>query len=844
MNIFNKVTLQSMKKSRTRTAVTVIGVILSTAMITAVATFAVSLQTYMIRGSMEKYGDWHVEFLDVNSSFVQAREADERAVDTAVFENIGYALLEGGKNPDKPYLFLAGFGRETFERLPVNLISGRLPEHSGEILIPAHVEANGGVDFSVGDSLTLAVGNRIAGDRVLGQHDPYVHGDGQGNAGEMFVPASGKTYTVVGIYERPAYEEFAAPGYTLITTADPSDQADRFSVFVTLANPRKVYSYAREAAGPYSCVFNDNVLRFMGFSKDLVFNALLYSVGGILMALIMIGAIFLIYNSFTISLNERTRQFGILASVGATQRQLRNSVLFEGFCIGAAGIPAGILAGIGSIGLVISFVAGNFGSFAYSTVPLTLSVSAPVLAAAAVISMVTILISAYLPARKAANTPVMESIRQTNEIKVESKAVRTSRITEWFYGLEGVLALKNFKRNQKRYRSIILSLTLSVVLFVSGNAFGAHLKQSAEQSVVDTDYDIIFMSDKIEEQEMFRLYDEFQSAEGIYESSYQAMMAYTCRVWTEEPGYLPMDIQFIEDDIYVTFLEEQGLSAADYTGPNAKMTAVAKRKPDADSGQSELSDIFEEDAMDFTVYPEKDGGPDLEQRRDISVTFVDTYPLDTLPKKTSEVKPYVFMVVAPYSMRERLEAPGVPVEMGLTYLSKDPSRSVAQMKTMIQDAGITSGYMLYNVQKMFEENRNIIVVVNVFTYVFVIMISLIAVANVFNTISTNMKLRRRELAMLRSVGMSDRDFQKMMNFECIFYGMRTLLFGLPIASVCSWLIYQGMRAGGAEIGFLFPWGSIAISVLGVFLIVFITMLYAVSKIKKENIIDALRDDLA
>lgn len=128
------------------------------------------------------------------------------------------------------------------------------------------------------------------------------------------------------------------------------------------------------------------------------------------------------------------------------------------------------------------------------------------------------------------------------------------------------------------------------------------------------------------------------------------------------------------------------------------------------------------------------------------------------------------------------------------------------------------------------------------------MISLIAVANVFNTISTNIKLRRREFAMLRSVGMSDRDFNKMMRFECILYGARTMLLGLPLSGLLSYLIYKGMVAGtidGADnVNFVSPWGSMAISLLGVLLIVFITMLYAVSKIKKENIIDTLRDDMA
>lgn len=854
MNIFNKVALQGMKKSRTRTIVTVIGVFLSAAMITAVATFAVSLQNYMINGAIVKYGGWHVEFLNVDSSFVQERTLDKGVASIATIENIGYASLEDGKNHDKPYLFIAGFNEKAFDTLPITLVSGRLPETSGEILVPAHVATNGGVKFPVGDTLSLVVGSRMDGNKNLNQHEPYISGK------ETLVPKTDKIYTVVGIYERPAFEEYSAPGYTLITTTDPANQADNFSIFVTLKNPFQVHAYAKSISEGHSYVLNDNVLRFMGLSDDKVFNTLLYSIGGVLVALIMLGSIFLIYNSFNISLNERTRQFGILASVGATAKQLRNSVLFEGLCIGAIGIPIGVIVGIVSIRLVISVVTGNFGNILYSTVPLTLTVSAPAIVVAIVVSMVTVLISAYIPARKAASTPVMESIRQTNEVKIESKGVKTSKFAEHLYSLEGTLALKNFKRNKKRYRSIVLSLILSVVLFVSASSFGMYLKQAAEQSVVAVDYDISFSTQDMNEKELFRLYDALKTADGVYESSYQAIMTYSCAVkasdfsdrYREFAGYdspdktdhLSMAIQFIEDNEYLRFIKDLGLPIEEYTGENAKMTAVAKANLyDEKTGQSALFDMFADRSMTFTITPEINGELTTELGQNIDVTFVDTIPLDTIPRESSAPKSTVFMVVAPYSQKERFEIPGEREELGLTFLSDNPSQSVAEMETMIQGAGITSEYDLYNVNKIMEESRNIIFVVDVFTYVFVIMISLIATANVFNTISTNIKLRRRELAMLRSVGMSDRDFQKMMNFECAFYGGRTLLFGLPIAGIFSWLIYKGLIIGGADIGYTFPWGSIGISVFGVFFVVFITMLYAISKIKRENIIDALRDDM-
>lgn len=858
MNIFNKVTLQSMKKSRTRTIVTVIGVVLSAAMITAVATFGTSLLNFLVNGSSAKYGDWHVEFLDVDSSFVQERAHDNGVANTAAFENIGYTTLDGGQSPEKPYLFIAGFSEEAFDTLPITLISGRLPENSGEILVPAHVAVKGGVRFDVGDTLSLAVGSRIDGNKNLGQHDPYLSG------GETLVQKTERTYTVVGTCERLGFEEHSAPGYTLITKADAQGQADSFSIFVTLKNPRQVKAYASSTTGAGAYVFNDYVLRFMGVSDNKLFNALLYTVGGILVAIIMVGSIFLIYNSFNISLNERTRQFGILSSVGATARQLRNSVLFEGLCIGVIGIPIGVMVGIGSIRLVIPIVAGKFGNILHSTVPLTLSVSVPVIVVAAVISMVTILISAYIPARKAANTPVMENIRQTNEVKIESKAVKTSKLAQRIYGLEGTLALKNFKRNKKRYRSIVLSLTLSVVLFISGSAFGTTLKRISEHYVVDMDYDIAFTTEDMDYREMLPLYDKLKTADGVYGSSYQMIFTYSCTVkasdfsdrYREYAGYtvqdetvhLPMDIQFIEDSEYLRFIKELGLFAEEYTGQDAKMIACAKQRVDKKDEPNEVFDMFVSPSMTFSVAPETNDKPLMEQGQSINITFIDTYPVDPPPKQSYEPEqnPCVFMVVAPYSLKEKFETPdNTHAHIGLSFLSKNPSQSVAEMEAMIQGAGITSAYTLYNVYEILEQYHSMTFVIDVFTYVFVIMISLIAVANVFNTISTNIRLRRRELAMLRSVGMSDHDFNKMMNFECGFYGMRTLLFGFPIAAISSWLIYKGMVTTEEidNLEFVFPWSSMAISVFSVLFIVFVTMLYATNKIKRENIIDALRDDI-
>ena len=858
MNIFNKVAMQGLKKNRTSTIVTIIGVILSAAMITAVTTFGVSLMNYMAEVAASKYGDWQVAYLDADSSFKKEISSDKKVEKAVSFENIGYARSEGGENPNKPYFFIAGFSQRTFDALPVTLVSGRLPENDREILLSGKATTEGGASYALGDTISLAVGSRLEGDKKLSQSDPYKAGT------EIFAPQEEKEYTVVGICRTPVFEEDSSPGYTLITRNEESMQGAEFSVFVSLWNPRQIHSFAKSAGDGHAYILNHNVLRIMGLSddpSDRVFNALLYSAGVIVIAIIMVGSIFLIYNSFSISLNERMRQIGILSSVGATSKQLRNSVLFEGLCIGVVGIPAGVCLGLASIGLIISGITKKLSSIFYTGVSLTMDISALAIIGAAAISMITILISAYIPARKAAKTPVMDCIRQTNEIKVEAKAVRISRTTRRICGLEGTLALKNFKRNKKRYRSIVLSLALSIVLFVSTSALVTSMNHETKQAKVVTSYDLGFGTQAMDDADMLNLYDKLKLAEGVTESSYQDVVEYMCTVspgeltedyWKAAGGHssdetvkLPMDIQFLDDNAYLKIVKDLGLPTEEYAGESGKIIAVGKVNDEKAEGVKDLKDMFISPSMDLAVMPKANAEAGEAQNQNISVTFVETVPPDSPPiAGAAEQRPYSFQVMAPWSMKAYLYPADNPADLkvkGLTFQSENPPKSEKEMKTIIQEASLTSAYTFMNTSDALEEGRNYIFVANVFSYTFIIMISLIAIANVFNTISTNIKLRRRELAMLRSVGMSDRDFNKMMRFECAFYGVRSLLFGLPVAIISSWLICKTMMVDSHR--FVLPWASIGISIISVFLVIFITMLYAVSKIRKENIIDALRDDM-
>ena len=849
MNIFWKVSLQGMKGNRTRTFVTVVGAMLSTALFTTIVTFGTSLVGYMIDAEIAKGGNWHILFSGVSAARLQEWREDEEVLESVSFANIGYALLSGAdeQSADKPYLFVAGFTDETFEKLPVSLIAGRMPENSSEIIVPAEsIAAKAGIRISLKDTLTLELGERESGGKILTQCDPR-------RVDESFRTDRERAYTVVGTFERPGFELHGSPGYTVITRADGAEEVYSYSFYAALKDPRSVRDYGESKGEESAFGVNEDLLRFMGITENRILNTFMYTVGGVLALIIMISSIFLIYNSFNISLNERVHQYGILMSVGATAKQLRGAVLVEGVCIGCMGIPAGIAAGIGCISLLLPVVEKNFANILGSEEGFGLVVSFRALALAALFALITILISAWLPAKKAVERPIMDCIRGSGEFRLEAKKIRISKRAWKRYGLEGTLALKNFKRNRKKYRSIVLSLTLSVVLTVAGSTFGTAVKKLASAYTGQAaDGDLQFITDDMTQEEFDALYRKMEGTEGISRSMWQADYFYLAR--TDE---LPEDFlasyraamgdggtgakqeirlytQFIDDDVYQEFIESIGLPVEEYRGPDGKILICVMNSV-------EHTTFFEGQSMNFVFRSAADG-----TEKTVCATFENSYPLDGVYILEGDPA-YVFHVTAPLSMKERfagLETVDNKVHLGAFFWSENPTETLRQIQGLLLEEEIMANYNLFNAARAFELYRNIDFIIDIFTWVFVFMISLIAVANVFNTISTGIRLRRRELAMLRSVGMSDKGFNRMMRFECAFYGMRTLFVGIPISLFLSWLIHTVIiSVEERDMAFTLPWGALGFSIFEVFGIVFITMAYATGKIRKENIIDALRDEM-
>lgn len=931
MNIFHKVTLKTLKENKTRTIVTIIGIILSLSMFTAVTASIASFQNHLLEMTKIRSGNWHISLPSANGSLQDF--SDTGSVDTASFlENIGYARLADGINPDKPYLFIGGMDENAQGTLPLRITEGRLPENEHELLIPDHLSYNGGVNYLVGDTITLDVGTRISQnpdgtEHIIWQNTPYLYTEEEQKQKiatgewesrdpdqdiESFSPGSSRTYTVVGLYSRPPIEDYAAPGYTALTISSPKasgtnsapDKGFGYTAYLRFQNPKDAVPWLEQHYPNLPGTdTNSDLLRMYAASYESSYNNVLYGLGSVLIVIIIFGSVSLIYNAFSISVSERTKQFGLLSSIGATKKQLIHSVLFEAFVLCLIGIPLGILAGIAGIGITFSFVGASMSNILWGDwgVPLTLHVTPQSIGIAALIGLFTVLISAYLPARRSAKLSPMEAIRLTADIHIRPKKVRTLRITYRLFGLSGMLASKNFKRNRKKYRATVLSLFVSVVLFISASSFCSYLLKGAESVMSDAGFDIVYYrnqsntdipNEKILQkmktigsvsQAAYALdtYSQIRISRKDMNQDYLSFMNETSSddSWAEHQDYVEMDVPvvFIDDASFREYITDCGYDSSDFfsqerplaaasdfyryysgsTGKYSTFHTLNSRKANIELQQLQVPDGYQyrgyATSDQETYYFEHSTDPNAEILEIPAESCTAFIPLEigAVPEQT----PYFLgdrysngmILIYPVSAIEEVlganhAASILNSNVEFYFVASDHKKAAEDISQALTELGLNTS-SLHDYAESSAQQRTLLTIITIFSYGFIILISLIAIANVFNTISTNLRLRKREFAMLKSTGMTPTGFRVMMCYECLLYGVKGLLLGLPASALLTFWIYRSISYGW-DTSFYIPWYSIVIAVGSVFLVVGSTMVYSMRKIGRENIMDILKNENA
>src|SRR5262245_30904285 len=508
MNILTTYTLKYLRLNKKRTAVTILGVILSSALICGVFLLGVSFQKVMIDHEIFMSGNWHAQFHAV--PYAKAKYITENsAVQTAMLSVSLGSATDGSHNTVRPYLYVTAYDTLSFQNQSIRLISGRFPQNGDELLISPVMVEDSGLGLKPGSTLHLAFGQRN-----IPNYDEMVKAWGGEEYvalqdGETFTPSVSKIYTVVGVMA-PLSDETSMPAaFPALTYLDPAHlaAADKVDIAILARDPRSINTSAPEMAtsaglavitGPdgqsakESISYNERLLPWMGASGRSNYVRAFLVIIATLIALIVCGSALVIYNAFAISIGERKKQFGIFASVGATAAQIRRIVLTEAGVIAAIGIPLGILGAIVGVGILLKLTQGIVSQLiidAEQGMPLV--VSPLVIGLTVLFSAATILLSAWIPARRASRVSPIDAIRLSGEIQ-EGKPLnlRTSPLIRRAFGFEGELALKSLKRDRKKYLTTVLSLMISIILFVAFNSLMLYTDTTQRMAVKAMNYDL------------------------------------------------------------------------------------------------------------------------------------------------------------------------------------------------------------------------------------------------------------------------------------------------------------------------------------------------------------------
>lgn len=854
MDILKKFTKKNLKLNKKRTIVTIIGIMLSTALICAVAGMVSSTQKTLLLTMKASSGNYHVRFEDVPVEELKYIEENVNVESYFLSKNVGYAKLEGSTNPGKPYLFVMEFSDQAFQNSAIKLVEGRLPENENEVVISQHIIDNGGVELKVGDTLSLDVGNRrlVEGGYILNQNNPYLADEenNEENLEEEITDTQHKTYTIVGIMKRPSYEleDYQAPGYTIITYSNNIENEGTANISVLLNNARNydeitnqiVDTIEKDTGKLINKTANTDVIRFDGGLSDNTMSVL-YGIAGVIIVIIVVSSVFVIRNSFSISVSEKTKQYGMLSSVGATKKQVRKTVLLEGTYIGLIAIPLGILCGIIAIIILLGVVNYLIGDmldgtlFVYSVplLPILLSI---------VISAITIYLSCIIPAIRASKISPIEAIRGNEDIKIKAKKIKTSKLTKKIFGIGGVIASKNLKRNKKKYRTTVISLVVSIAIFISLSSFLDYGKRAVGLYYTDIKYNVDVYNGDIE------LYNEIAQLNNIddysysfttsaiidiekYGSEYGKKISEINRTYYEEAERETeyqdtIAVIMFNNNYFKKFIKELGLNENDYKN-------IA---------------ILEDDEFEYN----EDGTSVLRNYYNIKEGEIITINLNgeerqvTIAKR-SDQRPMGFegsyatggwIFVSEDFMEDK---DNEVITTGMYINSSDASQLERDINNIIADNDLYKNVHITNLAEFADQERRILLLVSIFLYGFITVITLIGVTNIFNTITTNMILRSKEFANLKSIGMTTKEFNKMIRLESLLYGLKSLLIGIPIGLLGSFCIYQAFK-NSVDCGYMIPWVSILISIIFVFIIVGATMKYSLNKINKQNIIETIRQD--
>lgn len=882
MKLLNKLTLKNLRLNKVRTIVTIVGIMLSAALITVVSGMALSGRQTMIDAQKTWSGDY-----DVSLDIIDTAKIDEirqnRNVENAYYkERLGFSKATVADNAEYGYAVTA-ISENAFDGcFKLKLEKGSFPTNSNEAVVTGAFKNTDGKDVKVGDKITLELGVLKGTDgKVLGESELLDLSPKRFKESKI-TDKKQKTYTITGIIENPNTRELNPSScFEIYTVSDEESPVEA----IRTKHMNKLYiAYTPQSEGNYlqntadilgfkaddmsnvisdeispedqqtsginGYSFNTKLLAMKGYGGSDGTNVMIFSLAVIIIIIVMLASVFVIRNSFAISITEKTSMYGMLASVGATKRQIRRNVLFEGFILGLIGIPLGILLGLGVNAILIAILNSVLGDMLSGATFVFVTPTIPIICAI-VLSAVTIFLSSFFIALRASRIPPLVAIRGNKDIKVKNnKPYRTSKLTKKLFGVGGEIASKSLKRSRKKYRTTVISIVVSVAMFIAVSAFMDYGMTFTEHYYGNADYSYMVTGIDANQAETIEKMPEIENyltvglQYGYVSADVPVNECGENFLYDNADGTKSFGAEFLEfeHDTFVQICKELKLDYSKVKGGVLVYSEVTPYNMENMEGTGEPMKLFGKTApTKFTVHGNDDEGNALITGK-LKVSSV----FDKIPESIEYVAGDGITLGESLIIGEQGVISPQLGEHGCyitLYANTSDHTSLTSRIESMSGTGDSESYIsIYDSEEIVRQFNAVMLIVGIFVYGFIGVISLIGLTNIFNTISTNMQLRSKEFASLKSIGMTKKEFNRMIRLESLMYGIKSLIIGIPLGVLGVFAIFSSFSIGSVPMSFVFPWKAILISIAAVFIVVWLIMKYSISKVNKQNIIETIRND--
>lgn len=1004
MSVMSNFTLRSLAKNRVRTIVSIAGIALSCALITAIFTMLSSINAGLFQRTLQSEGSWQVYASNVPAATLDQLEKSDDVANLSVNYELGSAAFDANERTlFGGYLTVKSAPaaiKGAFEEsgIPLTLLpsidEGRMPETEWEIELPSMLKGEtlgssgeGGVSASsieLGDAIVVDLGERVrknpdtGEDMRLDSSDSYLDPETAAQLGiddERLENVQQRTYTVVGFYDDLGTyigNDFTATaaGLTGITgpahASTPTDVESQdgptplAQAYLTTQGftSRDELTGFTASLGLDDALIHTNLLRYQGMPEDRAVFDSLFIMAATLAVVVAGAGVSLIYNSFSISVAERTRQFGMLSSIGASRRQLRRSVLFEALALGLIGIPAGIALGVGGVAVALRFTSDALGSAIALENGIPFVVNPLSIGGCALFSLVILVVSAWIPALRASRVSAVDAIRQTQDVRLTRRALRRQRkevdeardlakrqgmhaayaragsfalrrgVAGRIFGLPGILAKRSRERASSRGRVVVASLAMSVLLLIVCGSVKLYMDPFVGQAKTtngagnDADITATFSytasptwyltpealdgitgsmcsfkeaATKTDGVEIAGVVKQGEArafvpasmldpkAREVYDSKFDTTSAdWVPSAYTKAGDYVQnLTTFYLDDATFDALAERVGVDPSQFDDP-AHPKALGL---DAYRGQSEDGRYIDMRAISspgtVTLYDPRDDDPDdawdtwglveneegvLEQlylntetretearelpsdTPTLQIDVAGTVSEDAMPSSMYSISAlnHYPVLIMPESVCDAASANGTQRMLGYTFANvllnaPDHAKTAQELSKVV--AQNQTENMRINVSDNAASGENMRMLaqaIQLFVLLFSVITALVAVANVFNTLTNSIILRTREFAVLKSVGMDRRAFAKMLACECAGFAVRGFLIGFVLAGITTYAIYYASSFSFASIGFTMPWAYVGIALAVTLAILAISVAFALRKAQSGSIVDALR----